>query len=102
MNLNLIAADIQMIRCRCNLIAPLIGTIAKFATLFQRRSDFILITGRVLPQKGIENIFYTFQYVILKFPNVRFIFLLMPTLYQLEDLKNYMQVSSKISEECSG
>ena len=62
---------------------------------FSSDGPMILITGRVWPQKGIENIFYTFQYVILKFPNVRFIFLLMPTPYQLEDLKNYMQVARK-------
>ncbi len=62
---------------------------------FSSDGPMILITGRVSPQKGIENIFYTFQYVILKFPNVRFIFLLMPTPYQLEDLKNYMQVARK-------
>jgi glycogen synthase len=62
---------------------------------FASDGPMVLITGRVSPQKGIENIFYAIPYVIQKIPNVHFVFLLMPTPYALDDLRSYMKFARK-------
>ena len=62
---------------------------------FEEDGPMVLITGRVSPQKGVENIFETLPYVIEKIPNVKFLFLMVPTPYSLDDLRNYMAVARK-------
>ena len=62
---------------------------------FKSDGPLILITGRVTPQKGIENILAAIPYVISKIPDVKFLFLMVPTTYALNDLRNYMNTARK-------
>jgi starch synthase len=57
---------------------------------FDSDGPLVLITGRVSPQKGVENIFNAIPHVIEQIPDVKFLFLMVPTPYTIEDLKNYM------------
>jgi glycogen synthase len=65
---------------------------------FQTDGPLVLITGRVSPQKGVENLFGAIPYVIEQIPNVRFVFLMVPTPYNLDDLRNYMAFARKYPE----
>ena len=62
---------------------------------FRSDGPLVLITGRVSPQKGIENILSALPYVLSKIPNAKFLFLMMPTTYALTDLQNYMKTARK-------
>ena len=60
---------------------------------FRSDGPLVLITGRVSPQKGIEYILSALPYVLSKIPNVKFLFLMVPTTYELNDLQNYMKTA---------
>ena len=62
---------------------------------FKSDGPLILTTGRVSPQKGIENILLTLPYVLSKIPKAKFLFLMVPTTYGLVDLQNYMKIARK-------
>ncbi|MHA1674369.1 MAG: glycosyltransferase, partial [Promethearchaeota archaeon] len=65
---------------------------------FSQDGPLVLITGRVSPQKGIETLLETLPNVIHHIPNVKFVFLMVPTAFTLPDLENYMEVARKYPE----
>ncbi len=62
---------------------------------FDSDGPLILVTGRVSYQKGVEVIFYAIPHIIKLIPNVRFVFLMVPTPYSIEDLREYMVIARK-------
>ncbi|MHA1519516.1 MAG: glycosyltransferase [Promethearchaeota archaeon] len=62
---------------------------------FSEDGPLVLITGRVSPQKGIETLLKTLPNVIQHIPNVKFVFLMVPTAFTLPDLEEYMEVARK-------
>ncbi len=65
---------------------------------FKEDGPLVLITGRVTPQKGIENILDSIPQVREKIPNVKFLFLMIPGEYTMDDLRYYMQEARKYPE----
>ncbi|UYP48239.1 Glycogen synthase [Candidatus Lokiarchaeum ossiferum] len=62
---------------------------------FKEDGPLVLVTGRVSPQKGIETIFSAIPKVIDVIPNVKFLFLMVPTPYSIDDLRSYMVFARK-------
>lgn len=58
---------------------------------FNEDGPLVLVTGRVSPQKGIETIFAAIPKVIKVIPKVKFLFLMVPTPYTVDDLRSYMK-----------
>ncbi|TFG25299.1 MAG: glycosyltransferase [Promethearchaeota archaeon] len=56
---------------------------------FQKSGPLILTTGRISPQKGFETIFKAIPEVIKVIPEARFLFLILPTDYSLNEIKEY-------------
>jgi len=56
---------------------------------FSESGPSILTTGRISPQKGFETIFESVPEVIKVVPNAKFIFLILPTDYSLNEIKTY-------------
>ena len=65
---------------------------------FSQDGPLVLITGRVSPQKGIETLLECLPSVIYHIPNVKFVFLMVPTVFSLPDLENYMKIARKYPE----
>ncbi|MHA1412027.1 MAG: glycogen/starch synthase [Promethearchaeota archaeon] len=61
------------------------GTIKPFSS----SGPLILTTGRISPQKGFEIIFESMPTIIKHVQNVKFLFLILPTDYSLNEIKIY-------------
>ncbi len=58
---------------------------------FNQDGPLILTTGRISHQKGIDTILESIPLVIEKIPNARFLMLLMPNEYTLDDVQSYAE-----------
>ncbi len=56
---------------------------------FSESGPLVLTTGRVSPQKGFEIIFEAIPEVLKSVPNAKFLFLILPTDYSLNEIKSY-------------
>jgi len=56
---------------------------------FSESGPLVLTTGRVSPQKGFEIIFEAIPEVLKVAPNAKFLFLILPTDYSLNEIKSY-------------
>jgi len=65
---------------------------------FFESGPLILTTGRISPQKGFETIFEALPEVIKAVPNVKFLFLILPTDYSLIEIKMYSQFVKQYPE----
>ena len=59
---------------------------------FNEPGPLVITTGRISHQKGFETIFDAIPEVIRVIPNAKFLFLILPTDYSLEEIKSYSQV----------
>jgi starch synthase len=62
---------------------------------FNESGPLVITTGRISHQKGFETIFDAIPEVIRVIPNAKFLFLILPTDYSLEEIKSYSQVVKK-------
>lgn len=62
---------------------------------FDESGPLVITTGRVSPQKGFETIFEAIPKVIEVIPNTKFLFLILPTEYSLNEIKIYAQYVKK-------
>jgi len=60
---------------------------------FDSDGPLVLVTGRVSPQKGIEDLLAIIPEIVAQIPDVKFLFLMVPTPYALDDLRAYMEVA---------
>lgn len=58
---------------------------------FNQDGPLILTSGRISHQKGIDTILESIPLVIEKVPNARFLMLLIPSEYTLEDVQSYAE-----------
>jgi len=58
---------------------------------FLDSGPLVLATGRVSPQKGFDTIFEAVPEVLKVIPNAKFLFLILPTDYSLNEIKTYSQ-----------
>jgi starch synthase len=58
---------------------------------FSESGPLVITTGRISPQKGFDTIFKAVPDVIKAVPNVKFLFLILPTDYSLNEIKEYVQ-----------
>jgi starch synthase len=65
---------------------------------FNESGPLVITTGRMSYQKGFETIFEAIPEVISVIPNAKFLFLILPTDYSLEEIKSYSQVVKKYPE----
>ena len=56
---------------------------------FSEAGPLVITTGRISPQKGFETIFKAMPGVIEVIPNAKFLFLIIPTDYSLNEIKLY-------------
>jgi glycogen synthase len=56
---------------------------------FSETGPLVLTTGRISPQKGFETILEAVPYIVEYIPNVKFLFLILPTDYSLHEIKSY-------------
>ncbi|MFW9773567.1 MAG: glycogen/starch synthase, partial [Candidatus Thorarchaeota archaeon] len=56
---------------------------------FSETGPLLLTTGRISPQKGFETIFRSIPEIIKAIPNAKFLFLVLPTDYSLNEIKLY-------------
>jgi len=62
---------------------------------FTESGPLAISTGRISKQKGFEIIFEAIPEVIKVIPNAKFLLLILPTDYSLEDIKAYSEVVKK-------
>ena len=62
---------------------------------FKETGPLIISTGRISRQKGFETIFEALPKVIDVIPNAKFLLLLLPTEYSLNEIRSYAQVVKK-------
>jgi len=62
---------------------------------FDESGPLVITTGRISPQKGFETIFEAIPKVIKAIPNAKFLFLILPTDYSINEIKNYAQYVKK-------
>jgi len=62
---------------------------------FDESGPLVITTGRISPQKGFETILEAIPKVIEMIPNAKFLFLILPTDYSLNEIKNYAQYVRK-------
>lgn len=60
---------------------------------FPGDGPLVLITGRVSPQKGIETLLEAIPKVLQHFPTTRFLFLMIPSQFTLDDMINYLKAA---------
>ena len=65
---------------------------------FQDSGPLILTTGRISPQKGFDIILETIQDIIKTIPDAKFLFLILPTEYSLNEIKTYSAFVKKFPE----
>ncbi|MFX1377503.1 MAG: glycosyltransferase [Promethearchaeota archaeon] len=58
---------------------------------FNQSGPLVITTGRISPQKGFETIFEAIPIVLKVIPNAKFIFLILPTDYSLNEIRIYAQ-----------
>jgi starch synthase len=58
---------------------------------FSESGPLAITTGRISPQKGFDIIFKAIPDVIKAIPNAKFLFLILPTDYSLNEIRNYAQ-----------
>lgn len=62
---------------------------------FNESGPLVITTGRISPQKGFETIFEGIPKVIEVIPNAKFLFLILPTDYSLNEIRNYAHFVKK-------
>jgi starch synthase len=62
---------------------------------FNEPGPLVITTGRMSRQKGFETIFDAIPEVIRAVPNAKFLFLILPTDYSLEEIKSYSEIVKK-------
>jgi glycosyltransferase involved in cell wall biosynthesis len=62
---------------------------------FNESGPLLITTGRISPQKGFETIFAGVPDIIQAIPNAKFVFLILPTDYSLDEIKKYAQFVKK-------
>ena len=62
---------------------------------FNESGPLVITTGRISPQKGFETIFDAIPKVIEVIPNAKFLFLILPTDYSLNEIRNYAHFIKK-------
>ncbi|MFW9822286.1 MAG: glycosyltransferase [Candidatus Thorarchaeota archaeon] len=62
---------------------------------FDESGPLVITTGRISHQKGFETIFDAIPAVIKVIPNAKFLFLILPTDYSLEEIKSYSTLVKK-------
>lgn len=62
---------------------------------FDQSGPLVITTGRISPQKGFETVFEAIPLVIKVIPNAKFLFLVLPTDYSLNEIRNYAQYVKK-------
>jgi starch synthase len=62
---------------------------------FDESGPLVITTGRISPQKGFETIFEAIPKIIEVIPNTKFLFLILPTEYSLNEIKIYAQYVKK-------
>jgi len=67
------------------------GTILPFSSY----GPLLITTGRISPQKGFEIILQAIPAVIEKIPDMKFLFLILPTDYSLNEIKYYASYVKK-------
>lgn len=65
---------------------------------FSESGPLMLTTGRISPQKGFETIFMSIPRIIEAVPNAKFLFLVLPTDYSLNEIKVYANYVKKQPE----
>ncbi|UCD00767.1 MAG: glycosyltransferase [Promethearchaeota archaeon] len=58
---------------------------------FKESGPLVITTGRISPQKGFETIFEAIPKVLKVVPDAKFLFLILPTDYSLNEIKSYAQ-----------
>jgi len=58
---------------------------------FLDSGPLLLTTGRISPQKGFDTIFKSVPEVLKVIPNAKFLFLILPTDYSINEIKTYSQ-----------
>ncbi|MBY9016678.1 MAG: glycogen/starch synthase, partial [Candidatus Lokiarchaeota archaeon] len=58
---------------------------------FLDSGPLVLTTGRISPQKGFDTIFEAIPEVLKAIPNAKFLFLILPTDYSINEIKTYSQ-----------
>ena len=58
---------------------------------FLDSGPLVLTTGRISPQKGFDTIFEAVPEVLKVIPNAKFLFLILPTDYSINEIKTYSQ-----------
>ena len=62
---------------------------------FDQSGPLVITTGRISPQKGFETIFEAIPIVIKVIPYAKFLFLILPTDYSLNEIRTYAQYVKK-------
>jgi starch synthase len=62
---------------------------------FEESGPLVITTGRISPQKGFETIFEAIPKVIKVIPDAKFLFLILPTDYSLNEIRAYAQYVKK-------
>jgi starch synthase len=62
---------------------------------FAESGPLVITTGRISPQKGFETIFEAISKVLEVIPNAKFLFLILPTDYSLNEIRTYAQYVKK-------
>ncbi len=62
---------------------------------FNESGPLVITTGRISPQKGFETILEAIPIVIKVIPNAKFLFLILPTDYSLNEIRFYAQYVKK-------
>ena len=59
---------------------------------FNDSGPLVITTGRISPQKGFETVFDAIPEVIKVIPKAKFLFLILPTDYSLDQIRSYAQI----------
>ncbi len=62
---------------------------------FEESGPLVITTGRISPQKGFETILEAIPRVLIVIPNAKFLFLILPTDYSINEIKTYAQYVKK-------
>jgi starch synthase len=62
---------------------------------FDQSGPLVITTGRISPQKGFETVLEAIPLVIKVIPNAKFLFLILPTDYSLNEIRNYAEFVKK-------
>ncbi len=62
---------------------------------FDQSGPLVITTGRMSPQKGFETIFEAIPIVLKVIPNAKFLFLILPTDYSINEIRTYAQYVKK-------